>query len=122
MTQATAGSVAVDGENKVTRPVTDLRGTDISQLIPPQGPRRQPLAGFDEDYIDIVDYILRCTLKIWEEKNIGLIYSHYLHNSVVHSGDGVIYGREEMVADTIKSLAAFPNDHHFAAGRHLDGQ
>lgn len=119
MTQPVADGVANEifartDENKTTRPVTDLRGTDVSQLIPPQGPRRQPLAGFDEDYIDIVDYILRCTLKIWEEKNIGLIYSHYLHNSTVHSGDGVIYGREEMVADTIKSLAAFPNDQHFA--------
>ncbi len=114
MTHEAAASVAVDVANKVPRPVTDLRGTDISQLIPPQGPRRQPLAGFDEDYIDIVDYILRCTLKIWEEKTIGLIYSHYLHNSIVHSGDGVIYGREEMVADTIKSLAAFPSDKAFA--------
>lgn len=114
MTHTSATGATLDNDSTGALPVTDLRKTDISQLIPPQGPRRQPLAGFDADYIDIVDYILRCTLKIWEEKNIGLIYSHYLHNSVVHSGDGIIYGREEIVADTIKTLAAFPNDHHFA--------
>lgn len=95
-------------------PITDLRFTDVGKLIPPQGPRRQSLQGFDEDYIDIVDYILRCTLKIWEEKNIGLIYTHYQQNSIVHSGDGIIRGREDIVIDTIKSLAAFPGDHHFA--------
>ncbi len=37
--------------------------------------RRHPLKGFDEDYVDIVDYIVRCTHKIWEEKAVGLIYT-----------------------------------------------
>ncbi|MDX1413776.1 MAG: hypothetical protein R3293_06265, partial [Candidatus Promineifilaceae bacterium] len=32
--------------------------------------RRQELEGFDEDYVDIVDYIVRCTHKIWEEGTI----------------------------------------------------
>ncbi|HEX9116155.1 MAG TPA: ester cyclase [Anaerolineae bacterium] len=91
------------------RPVTDIRGTDISVLLAPGTQRRQPLAGFDEDYVDIVDYIVRCTHKIWEEKNIGLIYTHYLHNSVVHSGDGTTYGREAMVEGTIQTIAAWPD-------------
>ncbi len=90
-------------------PVTDIRGADISRLLNPGSERRQPLAGFDEDYVDIVDYIVRCTHKIWEEKNIGLIYTHYLHNSVVHTGDGVIYGREAMVENTVQTIAAWPD-------------
>ncbi len=94
--------------------ITDVRGTDISKLMNPGTARRQPLAGFDEDYVDIVDYIVRCTHKIWEEKNVGLIYTHYLHNSLVHSGDGLTYGREDVVQGTIKSIAAYPDELSFA--------
>ena len=67
--------------------------------------RRQPLAGFDEDYTDIVDYIVRCTHKIWEEKAIGLIYTHYAHNALVHTTGGIIYGRETVVRNTIQNQA-----------------
>ncbi|MFC3833550.1 MULTISPECIES: ester cyclase [Deinococcus] len=67
--------------------------------------RRQPLAGFDDDYTDIVDYIVRCTHKIWEEKAIGLIYTHYAHNALVHTTGGIIYGRETVVRNTIQNQA-----------------
>ena len=49
---------------------------DYSSFVQAAGTgRRQPLAGFDADYTDIVDYIVRCTHKIWEEKAVGLIYT-----------------------------------------------
>ncbi|SMB81901.1 ester cyclase [Deinococcus hopiensis] len=67
--------------------------------------RRQPLAGFDADYTDIVDYIVRCTHKIWEEKAIGLIYTHYAHNVLVHTSGGILYGREAMVRNTLQNQA-----------------
>ena len=38
---------------------------DISKLMNPGTERRQSLRGFDDDYVDIVDYIVRCTHKIW---------------------------------------------------------
>ncbi len=69
--------------------------------------RRQPLAGFDDDYTDIVDYIVRCTHKIWEEKAIGLIYTHYAHNVILHTSFGVTYGREAVVRNTLASQAGF---------------
>jgi len=69
----------------------------------------QSMQGFDAEYSDIVDYILRCTHKIWEEKNIGLIYTHYAHNTPVHQSDAELYGREAMVEGTVRSLAAFPD-------------
>ncbi len=67
--------------------------------------RRQPMFGFDTDYTDIVDYIVRCTHKIWEEKAVGLIYTHYTHNATVHTSGGTIYGREAVVRNTLQSLA-----------------
>lgn len=90
-------------------PVTDVPGTDISHLLNPGLEKRQSMRGFDDDYVDIVDYIVRCTHKIWEEKGIGLIYSHYVHNVLIHTTDGQTYGRDKVIANSIKTMAAFPD-------------
>lgn len=82
---------------------------DLSQLLAPDRPRTQSLRGFDADYTDIVDYIIRCTHKIWEEGGIGLIYTHYAHNVSIWTTSGLTYGREAIVESTLHSLAAFPN-------------
>ncbi|MDX1417545.1 MAG: ester cyclase [Candidatus Promineifilaceae bacterium] len=71
--------------------------------------RRQSMQGFDPDYVDIVDYIIRCTHKIWEEGGIGLIYSHYAHNVFIETSDGVTYGRDAVIAASIRVMNAFPN-------------
>lgn len=91
------------------------RHPDIGDFVAAAGTRRrQPLQGFDEDYVDIVDYIVRCTHKIWEEGAIGLIYSHYAHNAVIHTSDGTSYGREGVVKGTIQRQAAFANVRAYA--------
>ncbi|MGB0388973.1 MAG: ester cyclase [Ardenticatenaceae bacterium] len=90
-------------------PVTDVPHADIGRLMNPGSEKRQPLKGFDEDYVDIVDYIVRCTHKIWEEGGIGLIYTHYAHNVLIHTADGQTYGRDKVIADSIKTMAAFPD-------------
>ncbi len=37
------------------------------------------MRGFEEQYVDIIDYIVRITHRIWEEKHIGYIYDTYKH-------------------------------------------
>ena len=63
-------------EQSTAKPVTTIGNNDISNLMNPGTERRQPMQGFDPDYVDIVDYIVRCTHKIWEEGAVGLIYTH----------------------------------------------
>ncbi|CAA9534023.1 MAG: hypothetical protein AVDCRST_MAG49-116 [uncultured Thermomicrobiales bacterium] len=88
----------------------DLRRKgSIDRVLAPGQPRRQRLRGFDDEYADIVDYIIRCTHRIWEELGVGLIYTHYRHNSVIHAGNDDVYGREAVVANTLQTLAAFPD-------------
>ena len=82
---------------------------DISKIMSPGTERQQSLKGFDDDYVDIVDYIIRCTHKIWEEKSIGLIYTHYGHNIPIWTTEGLTYGREIVVENTLKTIAAFPD-------------
>lgn len=109
-------------------PITDVGHDqpDISRLMAPGAERRQSMRGFDPDYVDIVDYIVRCTHKIWEEGGIGLIYSHYQHNAVIHTSDGLTYGRDKVIADSLRTLAAFPDIRLFAddviwSGNDVDG-
>lgn len=99
-----------NGEDQNTETaVTAVPYTDISKLMAPGSEKRQSMGGFDEDYVDIVDYIVRCTHKIWEERGVGLIYTHYGHNVVIHTTDGTVYGRDRVIADSIKTMNAFPD-------------
>jgi predicted ester cyclase len=82
---------------------------DISHIIPPPAEKNQSMQGFDEDYVDIVDYIVRCTHKIWEEGGLGLIYGHYQHNATIWTSDGLTYSRDDVIAASAQTQAAFPD-------------
>ncbi|NIB40347.1 ester cyclase [Pseudomaricurvus alkylphenolicus] len=90
-------------------PVSQVHMKDISELLAPGPGRRQSMQGFDDEFVDIVDYILRITHRIWEEKNVGLVYDYYSHNCPIHTLAGESYGAEAAVQGTIKSLNAFPD-------------
>ena len=109
-----------------TNPVLQVERRDYVDLAPTDRPPAQSLRGFDPIYTDIVDYIVRCTHRIWDERNIGLIYSHYTHNSVVYSTLGTLYNREDVVRDTIQRLVSFPERRGMATqviwrGNDVDG-
>ena len=72
-----------------------------------EGPRRQSLEGFEPVYRDIVDYIVRCTHRIWEEKNVGLCRTHYSDDCVVHTLAGPAVGKEVVTQNTVGSLATY---------------
>lgn len=88
--------------------VMQIERHDYPDLAPQNAPRTQSLSGFDEIYTDIVDYIVRCTHRIWDERDIGLIYTHYTHNCVLYGTTGTIYTREEVIRDTIQRLVSYP--------------
>ena len=88
--------------------VLQVERRDYVDLAPQTRSRAQSLDGFDEIYTDIVDYIVRCTHRIWDERNIGLIYSHYTHNCVIYGTMGTMYNREDIVQDTIQRIVTLP--------------
>jgi predicted ester cyclase len=102
MTETTANGASPGGA------VLQVERRDYVDLAPTNRGRVQSLRGFDDCYTDIVDYIVRCTHKIWDERDIGLIYSHYTHNAVLYHTTGALYSREEVVQDTIQRLVSFP--------------
>jgi predicted ester cyclase len=89
--------------------IPNVGGRDIARILSDQGPRRQDIAGFGAEYSDIVDYILRCTHRIWEQKDVGLIATHYAPDIVVHMMTGPVHGMAGVIAGTSRTLSAFPD-------------
>lgn len=89
--------------------IPNVGGRDIATILDPNSERRQPLPGFDPDYSDIVDYILRCTHRIWEQKDVGLIATHYAPDIRVHLMTGPVDGMDGVIAGTARTLSAFPD-------------
>ena len=87
----------------------DAKGGSEHLLVNPGSERVQSMRGFEDAYVDIIDYIVRITHRIWEEKDIGYIYDTYKHNSRVVDGFGLQYGRDKIVADTVHTINAFPD-------------
>ncbi|MEO9853166.1 MAG: ester cyclase [Reichenbachiella sp.] len=69
----------------------------------------QELPGFDQKYSNIVDYILKITEEIWEQRAIWVIYDTYAKDLVVHAGGLDIQGVEEVVKSTLLTLSSFPD-------------
>lgn len=70
---------------------------------------KQNLPGFDEKYVNIVDYILKITEEIWEERAVWVIYETYSDDIPIHVGARTIQGIESVVLGTIKTLSSFPD-------------
>lgn len=90
------------------------KGNIDAQLFKPGSEQRQSMRGFEAQYVDIIDYIVRITHRIWEEKDVGYIYDTYSYTSKVHDDYGLQYGRDKIVADTLHTINAFPNIRLFA--------
>lgn len=99
-----------------TEPITDLaRSPELARILADGGSgQRHSMRGFDEQFTDIVDYIVRITHNIWEEGGVGLIYDYYGHKCPVHMASGTSYAREDVVTGTLKTLSAFPDRKLFA--------
>ena len=87
---------------------------DLHHILSSNGSRQQPMAGFDEKFTDIVDYIVKITHEIWEERAIGKLYDYYATNIPVHTSGETIFGRDAVIALTIQALAAFPDRRLYA--------
>ena len=90
--------------------VTRIRQRDPGARREAGGERTQPMAGYDAQYTDIVDYIVRITDEIWIDRAVGRIYETYDAHCSVYSSYGVVRSVEEVVAATIGALNSFPDE------------
>ena len=95
-------------------PVTRIRQRDTAELTVSSGLRTQPMLGFEDDFTDIVDYIIRITEQIWVERAVGRIYDTYDANCTVYTTNGIVRSVEEVVASTTIGIHSAPDaeSHH----------
>ena len=67
------------------------------------------MKGFNDEFTDIVDYILRITERIWEGKQVGLCKDYYSDDCPVYTLAGYVEGAEIVTQNTLKTLAGFPD-------------
>lgn len=67
------------------------------------------MRGFDPDFADLPDYIVKITERIWEGRGIGLIRRWYSESCPVHTSMGPAIGAEATIAGTLETLNALPD-------------
>lgn len=77
--------------------------------IPSDFGPRQSMRGFEETYKNIIDYIVRITYRIWEDREVEYILDTYSDRSLVFDDYGLQHGSRKIVADTHHTTGAFSN-------------
>ncbi len=103
--KASDNMVVFTGEADQVTPVGSMDYNDYSALEK----KRQSMKGFDPEYRDFVEYIMKITHRIWEEKSLGLIYDTYGSNVVMHLGSFNVSGIQGVVSGTLQTLFSFPD-------------
>lgn len=90
-------------------PITHVATTDLSNMLNPQGGPRMDLPGFDAEFVDFPDYIIRITDRIWHERKVDMIYDYYAKDCIVHTQLGTGIGVQPVVDGTKATMVAFPD-------------
>lgn len=86
-----------------------VRHRAVEDMLAPPPPAGFPMAGFDAEFTDIVDYIFRITHRIWAERGVGRIYDYYDHACLVMTAADISRSVEDVVAGTLSMMQAFPD-------------
>ena len=69
----------------------------------------QDMVGFEDRFTDIVDYIVKITDEIWQDRAVGYIRDTYDPNCAVYSSYGVTRTAEAVVRSTIAGINEAPD-------------
>ena len=67
------------------------------------------MQGFDPEFTNFIDYILKITYKIWEGHQPELCKNYYSDDCPVYMLSGMAVGADEVIENTRNTLKAFPD-------------
>jgi hypothetical protein len=67
----------------------------------------QSMRGFEDTYRNIIDYIVRITYRIWEDRDVEYIGDTYSGTSRVYDDYGLQLGNQKIIDDTHHTTGAF---------------
>ena len=68
---------------------------------------KQSMQGFEDTYRNIIDYIIRITFRIWDDRDVEYIRATYGSDSNTFDDFGLQHGDDKVVQDTYASMRAF---------------
>jgi len=83
------------------------RGTAEETRIPDDFGPKQSMREFEETYQNIIDYIVRITYKIWEDRDVEYIADTYSDTSQVYDDYGLQHGCQKIIDDTHHTTGAY---------------
>jgi predicted ester cyclase len=103
------GSFGVSLDRYAGRSITGAGYTEGECRIPDDFGPAQSMRGFEAGYRNIIDYIVRITYRIWEDRDVDYIGDTYSDDSCVYDDYGLQFGNQKIIADTHHTTAAFSN-------------
>jgi hypothetical protein len=65
------------------------------------------MKGFETEFKDLKDYILKITYRIWEEREVERIRDYYGEKTPVKTPTSVSYSVEDVISSTWDTLKMF---------------
>jgi predicted ester cyclase len=93
----------------MTLPITQVATTDLEEMLNPQGGQRMELPGFDAEFVDFPDYIVRITDRIWHDRDVELCAKYYTDDCLIHTMTGQINGAQTVIDNTYATMKSFPD-------------
>lgn len=90
-------------------PVTVVATSSLDELLNPVPGQRMEMPGFDPEFVDFPDYIIRITDRIWHERKVDLCLDYYSEDCLIHTLGGDISGAQTVVDNTHATMKAFPD-------------
>ncbi len=104
---APLGREHMPGDHAISLAEYTGRGTANERRIPDDFGPSQSLQGFEATYRNIIDYIVRITYRIWEDRDVEYIGKTYSDTSHVFDDFGLQLGSKKIIADTHHTTGAF---------------
>lgn len=67
------------------------------------------MKGFDAQFTDLPDYILKITKEIWEDRGLTTLHRYYAPDLPMRFPSGIVTGNRGVIDGTLATLAEFPD-------------
>lgn len=65
--------------------------------------------GFDPQFADLPDYILKITREIWEDRGLRALDHYYARDIIMRFPSGLVSGNGGVIDGTLATLAEMPD-------------
>jgi hypothetical protein len=67
------------------------------------------MKGFDPQFADLPDYIIKITKEIWEDRGLATLNRYYAPDLTMRFPSGIVRGNQGVIDNTLATLAEFPD-------------